>query len=64
VLQRNVERFPESPGAHAALAEAFAAAGNVAQAIRHYERVLVLSPENANAAERLRQLRRQGESGR
>jgi tetratricopeptide (TPR) repeat protein len=64
VLQRNVERFPESPGAHAALAEAFAAAGDIAQAIRHYERVLVLSPDNANAAERLRELRRQGESGR
>jgi len=64
VLQRNIARYPDSPGAHAALAEAFASAGNIAQAIRHYERVLVLSPENANAAERLRELRRQDESGR
>jgi len=57
VFKLNVEEYPASANAHDSLGEGYAATGDVAQAIRSYERSLELNPQNANAAERLRALR-------
>jgi hypothetical protein len=57
VFERNVELFPDSFRTHDSLGEAYAAAGEPALAIRHYERSLALEPRNRNAAEKLEELR-------
>ncbi len=57
-FELNVETFPESFNAHDSLAEACAHAGEVARAIRHYERSVELNPGNLHGAEMLAELRR------
>lgn len=57
LLTRAAERFPESGSAHALLADAHAASGDVPSAIRHYERALAIDPANTNVAEKLRAIR-------
>jgi tetratricopeptide (TPR) repeat protein len=64
VLRRNVERFPQSAGAHASLGQALAAAGAVPDAIRSFERALAIDPAHALAARRLRELRGRQEERR
>ncbi len=58
-FELNVEAFPESGNAHDSLAEAYMIAGEVACAIRHYQRSLELDPGNAHGARMLAELRRQ-----
>lgn len=58
VLKANVARFPDSANAYDSLGEAYSAAGRKELAIESYERSLKLNPDNANAAERLKILKR------
>jgi tetratricopeptide (TPR) repeat protein len=57
VLELNARLFPSSPGAHVALAEAYAAAGDVGLARQHYEKVLTIDPKNEAARKALAKLR-------
>ena len=57
LFQLVVERYPDSWNAHDALADVYAASGNVAEAIQEYERALALDPANATVLEKLRRLR-------
>ncbi|MCI0435089.1 MAG: c-type cytochrome [Gemmatimonadetes bacterium] len=57
VFRIGVDRFPDSSNAHDSLGEGYAANGQVAEAIRHYERSLELNPQNDNARAKLRELR-------
>lgn len=58
IFERNAARFPDSFNAHDSLGEAYAAAGDVANAIASYERSLKLNPKNTNAVQVLETLRR------
>ena len=53
----NVEQFPQAFNAYDSLGEAYMIAGEREMAIRNYEKSLELNPQNANAAEKLRELR-------
>ncbi len=57
-FELNVEVFPESFNAHDSLAEGYMIAGEVARAIRHYQRSVELNPDNAHGARMLAELRR------
>ena len=57
IFRLNAMIYPETPGVFDSLGEALAATGNKAQAIKAYERVLALRPDDANAKEKLRLLR-------
>jgi CubicO group peptidase (beta-lactamase class C family) len=57
-FRTNVERFPMSFNAYDSLGEAYAAAGDRANAIANYQRSFELNPKNTNAAESLLKLRR------
>ena len=57
VLELNARLFPGSASAHAALAEAYAVAGDSAQARQHYERALAIDPKNEPARTALAKLR-------
>jgi CubicO group peptidase (beta-lactamase class C family) len=58
VFQWNARRFPESWNAFDSLGEAYAAAGDRANAIASYQRSLELNPKNSNATAMLQKLRR------
>ncbi len=58
VFRVNVEEYPDAFNTHDSLGEGLAAAGDVAGAIRAYEKSLELNPQNTNAVEKLRELRR------
>lgn len=58
VFELNVEAYPGSFNVYDSLGEAYMAAGEVAKAIRNYERSLELNPQNTNAVEKLEELRR------
>ena len=58
VLRLNTLLFPQSGNAHDSLGEAYAAAGDKANAIAHYERALALDSRNENARTMLDGLRR------
>jgi cytochrome c-type biogenesis protein CcmH/NrfG len=58
VFEANVARFPDSANAYDSLGEAYSAADRKELAIESYERSLKLNPDNANAAERLKILKR------
>lgn len=51
-----VESHPDLAAAHAALGDAYAAAGEVGQAIASYEKTLELEPQHPGATDGLRQL--------
>jgi hypothetical protein len=57
VLELNARLYPNSADAHAALAAAHAAAGNVGLARQHYEKVLAIDPKNEAAQKALAKLR-------
>ena len=57
LLRLNAEANPDSGDAHALLGEALMLGGDRESAARHFERALALHPQNAAAADRLRQLR-------
>jgi tetratricopeptide (TPR) repeat protein len=57
VFRLNVEQYPESANAWDSLGEGYLAAGDSERAMESYEKSLELDPENANAREKLAQLR-------
>jgi tetratricopeptide (TPR) repeat protein len=58
VFKLNVEQFPQATNTYESLAEAYMMAGERQLAIQNYEKSLELNPQNANAVEKLRELRR------
>lgn len=56
VLALNARLFPSSADAHAALAAAYAAAGDVKLAKEHYQKVLAIDPKNEPARKALAKL--------
>jgi CubicO group peptidase (beta-lactamase class C family) len=59
VFQLNVEAFPESSNVYDSLGEGYMLNGEKALAIENYEKSLKLDQNNANAVEKLKQLRAQ-----
>ena len=59
VLKMNIELFPEAWNVYDSLAEAYAAAGETKLAILNYERSLELNPDNQNAKDQLKNLRKE-----
>jgi tetratricopeptide (TPR) repeat protein len=57
LFQKNAQEYPESSNVYDSLGEACAAAGQKALAIGNYEKSLKLEPKNANAVERLKELK-------
>jgi tetratricopeptide (TPR) repeat protein len=57
VLELNAQLHPSSWNAHAALGEAYAAAGDTRLAIQHYEKALAINPKNDAARMALAKLR-------
>jgi len=60
VFQLNAEQFPESANAWDSLAEGTMRSGDRERAIEYYEKSLELDPDNENAKEKLKELRRGG----
>ncbi|MGH7467302.1 MAG: c-type cytochrome [Longimicrobiales bacterium] len=58
VFRLNVSEYPQASNVYDSLGEALAANGEIAEAIRNYERSLQLDPGNTNAREKLTELRR------
>jgi len=56
VFRLNARRFPQSFNVFDSLGEAYAAAGDFADAVANYKRSLELNPENTNAKEMLQKL--------
>ncbi|MGB7296263.1 MAG: tetratricopeptide repeat protein [Candidatus Aminicenantales bacterium] len=56
IFQLNVEAYPEYANGYDSLAEAHAAKGDKAEAIKNYAKSLQLDPNNTNAVERLNRL--------
>jgi len=50
--------FPESWNVYDSLAEAYAVKGDTGLAIQYYERSLELNPDNQNAKDRLKKLKK------
>jgi tetratricopeptide (TPR) repeat protein len=57
IFRLNVEQYPESANAWDSLGEGYLAAGDRELAIESYEKSLELDPENANAREKLVEIR-------
>lgn len=57
IFQLNVEQFPQSANVWDSLAEGYLTVGDRARAVEFYEKSLQLDPDNANAREKLRELR-------
>jgi CubicO group peptidase (beta-lactamase class C family) len=58
IFALNVEMFPQGYNTYDSLGEAYMVHGDSALAIANYEKSLELNPDNANAVEMLRRLRR------
>jgi ankyrin repeat protein/glyoxylase-like metal-dependent hydrolase (beta-lactamase superfamily II) len=58
VFKMNVELFPEAWNVYDSLAEAYAAKGETGLAVKNYERSLELNPDNQNAKDRLKNLKK------
>ena len=58
VFIQNTIDYPSSYNVWDSLAEAYMNEGNKALAIQYYEKSLVLNPDNRNAADQLKKLRR------
>jgi len=58
VFKMNVELFPEAWNAYDSLAEAYAGKGETGLAVQNYERSLELNPDNQNAKDQLKILRK------
>jgi tetratricopeptide (TPR) repeat protein len=58
ILRLNVETFPQSGNAWDSLAEAYLAGGNKVLAETTYGKAIELDPQNSNALEKLRKLRK------
>jgi len=56
LLKKNVELFPESFTACELLASVYASRGNKELALRYFQKVLALDPDNRNAAKMIKQL--------
>jgi len=56
IFNLNVEEFPKSPNAYDSLAEAYAAKGQKALAIKNYAHSIELNPENTNGIKKLQGL--------
>lgn len=56
IFQLNIESFPQDANGYDSLAEAYAAKGEKALAIKNYAKSLELNPDNANAVEQLNKL--------
>jgi len=56
IFQLNIESFPQDANGYDSLAEAYAAKGEKALAIKNYAKSLELNPDNANAVEHLKKL--------
>jgi dienelactone hydrolase len=56
IFKLNAEAYPEAFNTYDSLAEAYAVQGQKELAIKNYRRSLELNPQNANAAERLKEL--------
>lgn len=54
LFRLNAEAYPGSWNAHDSLADAYAAAGDTAKAVFHYQKSLALNPANRHAAEQLK----------
>ena len=57
ILKFNIECYPEYANGYDSLGEAYMLNGEKKQAIKNYQKALVLNPENANAREMLEKLR-------
>jgi tetratricopeptide (TPR) repeat protein len=57
IFRLNAEQYPESANAWDSLGEGHLAAGDRERAIEAYEKSLELEPENANAREKLTEIR-------
>ncbi len=62
VLYYNTKFFPYEPNVYDSYAEALEKAGKTEEAIRNYERVLLLDRSNKNAKEKLKELRNKSTS--
>ncbi len=58
VFAMNVAEFPKDANAYDSLGEAYMAAGQRKMAIQNYEKSLTLNPDNSNAQEQLKTLRK------
>jgi glyoxylase-like metal-dependent hydrolase (beta-lactamase superfamily II) len=58
VFKMNVELFPKSWNVYDSLAEAYASKGETGLAIQNYERSLELNPDNQNAKDQLKNLKK------
>lgn len=58
VFKMNVELFPQAWNVYDSLAEAYAGKGETELAIKNYERSLELNPDNQNAKDRLKDLKK------
>jgi tetratricopeptide (TPR) repeat protein len=58
ILRINTEKFPNSANAFDSLAEAYMRNGQTNLAIQYYEKSLKLNPENSNAVEKIKELKR------
>ena len=58
VFKLNVEVYPDSGNAYDSLAEAYMKNDETELAVRNFEKSLELDPENENAKEKLRTLRK------
>ncbi|MEW6127995.1 MAG: serine hydrolase [Acidobacteriota bacterium] len=61
VFKMNVEDYPQSANVYDSLAEAYAADGGKALAIKNYERAIELDPTNENAKQTLKKLKEKPE---
>ncbi len=59
ILKLNVEAYPQSANVYDSLGEAYIINGDKELAIRNYQRVVELTPQNTNAIEMLKKLRAQ-----
>ncbi len=57
IFKLNVDAYPQSVNVYDSLGEAYEASGDKELAIKNYQKVIELNPQNTNAAERLKKLR-------
>ena len=64
IFRLNVEAYPQSANVYDSLGEAYMVNGDHELAVRNYQKSVELNPQNANAAEMLKKLRRDGDGPR